>query len=398
MKRDNGNPEPPSPTPRIETRLAHMGRSPDDHHGFINTPVIRGSTILFENAAQMRGREATRYSYGLTNTPLIESLTTAMTELEGAAGSVVLPSGLAAVNFCLDMAFRPGCRMLIPDNVYFPIRRYADFALIPRGVDVAYYDPMDVSAYGALLNENTACVLIEAPGSITFEFPDIATLVAGARSVGALSIMDNTWATPLIYRPLEHGIDFSVQAGTKYIGGHSDLLIGTIATHKDLWPTLQRLHMYAGQQGGTEEIWLTLRGLRTLDIRMARQQESGLIIAKWLKDRAEVSRLLHPAFPDCPGHENWAREFGRSCGLFGFVLNGTEAMADAFFNQLKLFGLGASWGGYESLAITADLGKSRTARPWIEGPVIRLNVGLEHTDDLIADLDQAFSGMAAAAD
>jgi cystathionine beta-lyase len=380
---------------RTDTVLTHAGLDPHAFHGFVNPPLVRASTVLFPDVESMQGRKDQRYSYGLTNTPTIEALVQALDELDGAAGTVLVPSGLAAVTTALMVATRPGKRILIPDNVYAPTRRFCDESLPAFGVETVYYDPLIGAGIAELLPGATA-LFLEAPGSHSFEMPDLPALVAAARAAGVMTMLDNTWATPLIYRPLDHGIDLAIYAGTKYQAGHSDLLIGSISANEAAWPALKRLHKNLGIQAGTEEIWLTLRGLRTMGIRLERHERSALHAARWLQGRPEVARVLHPALPEDPGHRIWKRDFGRSTGLFGVVLKGEERHAKAFLNALQLFGLGFSWGGFESLAVLGELQECRTVRPWAEGPVIRLHVGLEDVDDILADLDRGFAAMAAA--
>ena len=396
-KNDDQKPDDGTSKRQINTVLTQAGRDPDAFHGFINPPLVRASTVLFGSVAEMEGRAKSRYSYGLTNTPTIEALTGALTELEGASGTVLLPSGLAAVSIAILAAADAGHRLLVPDNVYYPTRRLAGRTLKRFGIETIYYDPMDPAAVAGLVEAGRTHLFLEAPGSLTFEVPDIAALIAPVKAAGGLTIIDNTWATPVIYRPIEHGIDLSVQAGTKYIAGHSDLLIGSVSAAPGIWKKLYNTHRDMGLQAGPEDIWLTLRGMRTLSIRLAHHEQSGLEIARWLQGRQEVSRLLHPAFADCPGHDNWQRDFGRSNGLFAFVLNGTKTQAEAFVEALEIFRIGASWGGFESLAILGELGNSRSVRTWADGPVIRLHVGLEDVGDLKADLESGFAAMAAVA-
>ena len=358
-------------------------------------PSVRASTVLFPNVEAMQGRMGQRYSYGLTNTPTIEALTKALTALDRAAGTVLVPSGLAAVTTAILVVARPGKRILVPDNVYAPTRRFCDETLPAFGVETVYYDPLIGGDIAGML-DGACTVFLEAPGSHSFEMPDLPAMVAAARAAGIMTMIDNTWATPLIYRPLEHGIDLAIYAGTKYQAGHSDLLIGSISANEKAWPALQRLHKNLGTQAGTEEIWLTLRGLRTMGVRLERHERSALEIARWLQARKEVARVLHPALPDDPGHAIWKRDFGRSTGLFGFVMKGEERGAKAFLNALRLFGLGFSWGGFESLAVLGELERCRTVRRWTEGPIIRLHIGLEDVADLVADLERGFAAMAAA--
>ncbi len=383
---------------RPDTVLTHAGLSPKSFHGFVNPPLVRASTVLFENTEVMLARRGARYGYGLMNTPTIEALTTALTTLEGvgAAGTVLVPSGLAAVTVALLSAVRPGRKVLVPDNVYGPTRRFCDETLPGYGVQTVYYDPLIGGGIAELLKD--ACALhLEAPGSHTFEMPDMPPMIAAAKAAGVTTLIDNTWATPLIYRPIENGIDLAVYAGTKYQGGHSDLLIGSISAGAAAWPALKKLHMNLGLQAGTEEIWLTLRGLRTMSVRIERHEKSALQVANWLKGRSDVVRVLHPALPDDPGHAIWKRDFGgRSTGLFAFVLKGEERNARAFLDTLSLFGLGYSWGGFESLAVLSELKESRTVRPWADAPVIRLQIGLEDVADLIEDLERGFAAASAA--
>jgi cystathionine beta-lyase len=394
MAGDENGPDAFKATWRAETRLTHAGRHPRDFHGFVNPPLVRASTVLFDNTDAMLGRGGARYSYGLTSTPTIEALVEAFDAMEGAAGTVLVPSGLAAVTIAILSAARPGGTVLVPDNVYFPTRRFCDESLPALGMKAVYYDPMVASGIADLL-DGAAILFLEAPGSLTFEMPDLPPMVAAARAAGVTTMLDNTWATPLVYKPLEHGIDLSITAGTKYQAGHSDLLIGSVSAGEAAWPALKRLHRNLGIQAGTEEIWLTLRGLRTMSVRLERHERSALAVARWLQGRPDVARVLHPALPDDPGHAVWQRDFGRSNGLFGFVLNGEERHAKAFLDALRLFGLGFSWGGFESLAVLAEL-QSRTVRRWEEGPVIRLHIGLEDVRDLQDDLERGFTAMRAA--
>lgn len=392
MANEGDGDRPPSEW-RIDTLLSHAGLNPHAYHGFVNPPVVRASTVLFPDVETMLERGRSRYSYGLTNTPTIEALTGALSSLDGAAGTVLTPSGLSAVTTAILAGAKAGTRVLIPDNVYGPTRIFCDESLPAFGVATAYYDPL-VGAGIADLLDGASVLFLEAPGSHTFEMPDLPAMVAAARTAGVMTMIDNTWATPLIYRPLDHGIDLAIYAGTKYQGGHSDLLIGSISANEKSWPRLRKLHLNLGIQAGTEEIWLTLRGLRTMAVRLERHERSALEVARWLQKRPEVARVLHPALPEDSGHAVWKRDFGRSTGLFSFVLDGEERHAKVFLNALKLFGLGYSWGGFESLAVLSELTRYRTVRRWTEGPMIRLQIGLEDTRDLIDDLERGFSAMA----
>lgn len=396
MVDDDGDSGPHhDPAWRSDTVLAHAGLAPEAFHGFVNPPVVRASTVLYKDADAMLSRRTARYPYGLSNTPTIEALTTALTTLEGpaAAGTVLVPSGLAAIAVAFMAAVRPQTKVLIPDNVYYPSRRFGDDCLPAFGAETVYYDPLDNDDIAKKM-KGASIALIEAPGSLTFEMPDIEAIVAAAKANDVVTISDNTWATPLIYRPLEHGIDMAAYAGTKYFGGHSDVMIGSVSASAETWPKLQRVHRTFGLQAGTEEIWLTLRGLRTLSVRLERHERSTLQVANWLKEQPGIARVLCPALPDGPGHALWKRDFGRTCGLFAIVLDGGLDEAKRFLNALRLFGIGASWGGFESLAILGELEHSRTVRRWAEGAVIRLHIGLEDVADIIADLER---GLAAAA-
>ncbi|MEM8839455.1 MAG: cystathionine beta-lyase [Pseudomonadota bacterium] len=371
-----------------ETFLVHGGRAKDLTGQFVSPPVVRASTVLFDNVDQMMGREAARFSYGLTNTPTIEALTTAINDLEDASGTVLVPSGLAAVTVALLSALKAGDQVLVPDNVYGPSRRFSNETLVDFGIDVTYYDPLAGAGIRSYFKDNIAGILVEPPGSHTFEMPDIKAILAAAKEVDAITLVDNTWASPLFYKPIPNGFDYSIQAGTKYLAGHSDALIGSISANEAHWPKLHRTHRNLGVQAGTEEIYLTLRGMRTMAVRMERQEKSALEIAKWLQKQPEVARVLHPALPEDPGHAIWKDTMGRSSGLFGLILNGvSHDGAAAMLNHLELFGLGYSWGGFESLAVLSQVDHIRSATKWQpEGPLIRLSIGLEHSDDLMADL------------
>ena len=394
-------PRSKSPRPDLqglgtETLLTHGGRDSQNFHGFVNPPVVRASTVLFDSVEAMEARERgdpsqPRYGYGLQSSPLIDALVEMIDLLEESAGTVLVPSGLAAVTVPLLAVTRPGLRLLVPDNAYWPTRRFCDGTMKQLGVETIYYDPLiGAEIEDLMLPDGGSVLFCEAPGSNTFEMPDLETHLAAARAKQNLTMIDNTWATPLIYKPIPAGFDFSIQAGTKYYGGHSDLLIGAISASERVWKQLRTTHSELGLQAGTEEIALTLRGMRSLQVRLERHEASALAIARWLEGQPFASRVLHPALPSDPGHDRWQSLFGgRSSGLFGFELAGEVDHARGFLNSLSLFGLGYSWGGYESLAVKANLSNCRTALPWTGGPVIRLNIGLESVDDLIDDLARA---------
>lgn len=383
----------------INTRLAHCGNDPMEFHGFVNPPVVHASTVLFADAETMENRDRLRYSYGTKGTPTSDALAQAMDELEGSAGTIVLPSGLAAVTVPLLGFLDAGDHALIVDSVYFPTRHFCDTMLTRLGVEVTYYDPHVGAGISTLMKESTKVVLTEAPGSNTFEMQDIPAITQAAHAGGAVVMMDNTWATPLFFRPLDHGVDISIHAATKYPGGHSDVLLGTVSANEACWKRL-RSAMYAlGVCAGPDDSYQILRGLRTMGLRLERHGESALSIARNLEGRAGVARVLHPALESHPGHAIWKRDFKGSSGLFSIVLAGAEPaaykeQAHAFLNALQIFGLGYSWGGYESLAVHASLSDRMVAKAPEEGPVIRLQIGLENAEDLMTDIER---GLAAAA-
>ena len=379
----------------VDTQLSHLGRDSHAFHGFVNPPVVRASTVLFDSVETMEVRNSDdprkpKYTYGLMASPTIDALAETITALEEAAGTVLVPSGLAAVTLPLIAVARPGLQVLVPDNVYWPTRRFCDSTLKQLGVETIYYDPLIGAGIADLMRPDGGTVLFaEAPGSNTFEMPDLNAFLAAAKAHDAITMIDNTWATPLIYKPIPAGFDYSIQAGTKYYAGHSDLLIGAVSTSAEHWDHLYKTHCAIGLQAGTEEIFLTLRGIRTLRVRLDQHEAAALDIARWLEGQPFVRKVMHPALPSDPGHGLWKDLFGgRASGLFGFELAGTADQARAMLNALELFGLGYSWGGYESLAVLAELETCRTARPWPGGPVIRLQIGLESVEDLKTDLLQ----------
>lgn len=372
----------------VNTQLSHLGRDSHAYHGFVNVPVFRGSTVLFPNVESMGDPSDMRFTYGLMNSPSIEALADTINALEEAAGTVLVPSGLAAVTVPLLAVARPGMRVLVPDNVYWPTRRFCDQTLSRYGVETIYYDPLIGAGIDELiLPEGQTILFTEAPGSNTFEMPDLNAFLAAAKAKDAWTMIDNTWATPLIYKPVPEGFDFSIQAGTKYYSGHSDLLIGSISANERSYPMLLEAHGNIGLQAGTEEIFLTLRGMRSMSVRLAQHEKAALELAHWLETQPFVTKVLHPGLPSDPGHELWKSLFkGRASGLFGFELKGEKEHARTMLNRFELFGLGYSWGGYESLAVMANLAAARSTRPWTGNPVIRLQIGLEDVTDLKADI------------
>jgi cystathionine beta-lyase len=367
-----------------ETRITALGRKSGEHHGVVNTPVYRASTILYPDydaIAHNRGE----YTYGRRGTPTTRSFEEAISELEGAARTVTVPSGLNAIATAILSVCNAGDHLLVADNAYGPTRTFCDGTLTRFGVSVSYYAPGDDIA--PLLQPNTKAVFCESPGSLTFEMQDIPALTKAAHAQGASVLMDNTWATPLFFQPLRHGVDLSIQAATKYVGGHADVMLGYVSANDSHAARLQETHGNMGLYASGDDCFLGLRGLRTLPVRLARHQQTGLTLARWLEARPEVARVLHPALESDPGHALWKRDFSGACGLFGLVLKPVpEKAVAAFVDGLAHFGLGWSWGGFESLVIPAHI--KRTARPFTaEGPVLRIHAGLEDADDLIADLE-----------
>jgi cysteine-S-conjugate beta-lyase len=381
---------------RVATEVVLAGRTPSAFEGFVNTPIFRGSTVLSPTIDQYLGKKG-RYTYGRRGTPTTNALASALTALEGGAGVVLTPSGLSAITTALFSLLKAGDHLLVTDSAYFPTRHFCDTALAKLGVETAYYDPRVGGAIEKLFKPNTRAVFLEAPGSLSFEMQDVPAIVQAAKRHGAATLMDNTWATPIYFKPHEFGVDLSLAAGTKYLGGHADVNLGWVSASEKFFAALKDVHGTLGLCPGPEDVFLSLRGLRTLAVRLDRHMASGLKVAGWLKSRPEVLRVLHPALDDDPGHAIWKRDFKGASGLFSFVLQpdySAKAIA-AFIEALDLFGIGASWGGFESLAIPFDCTKLRSATKWAPGgPAVRLHIGLEDSDDLIADLERGLSQLA----
>jgi len=381
-----------------QTKLVTAGRDAAEFHGFVNPPVYHASTVLYPNAADLVAHRS-RYQYGRRGTPTSEALESALREIEGpgCAGVSLLPSGAAAVSTALLSVLSAGDHLLVTDSVYRPTRSFADTILKRYGVETTYYDPLIGGDIAKLFKPNTRAVFVEAPGSQSFEMQDIPAIAKVAHDRGALVLMDNTWATPLFFRAFDHGVDVSIQAGTKYIGGHSDIMFGTISSNEKAWPLVKETVGTYGLCVGPDDIYLALRGLRTLSVRLERHQKTALAIAKWFEQRPEVLRVLYPALPSHPGHDIWKRDFTGASGLFSIVLQpASEQAVHAFCDALSLFGMGFSWGGYESLVILFDCTEYRTAKSWAPGgPTLRFHIGLEDEGDLIADLERGFAAMKA---
>jgi cystathionine beta-lyase len=383
---------------RVRSRLVHLARDGDVSQGFINVPAFRGSTVLYPDVATLKSRKQ-RYTYGTHGTPTTDALTEAWTDLAGAAGTVLVPSGLSAITMALMTALSAGDHLLMTDAAYFPARNFADNALNRMGVETTYYDPAIGAGIAELLRPNTKAILTEAPGSQTLDMQDIPAISAAAHTRGVCVIMDNTWATPLFYSPHAHGVDLAVEAGTKYLSGHSDLLLGLVSANEEWFPRLQKYVDLFAIPPGPEDVFLALRGLRTFELRLREAERQALALAHWLQARPEVLRVIHPALPDDPGHAIWKRDFTGSSGLFTVVLQpAPEAAVAALLDGLELFGIGYSWGGFESLVIPFDCTTYRTATRWAPGgPTLRFHVGFEDLEDLKEDLDRGFERLRKAA-
>lgn len=385
---------------KTATRVGHLGRSPRRWLGAVNTPVFRASTILFESVADVELAEARQYpglSYGLHGVPTVSDFEAAMAELEGGHAALAVPSGLTATTLPLLALLDPGDHLLVTDSVYGPTRRFCDSHLARLGIAVTYYDPLLGADIASLFRPETKAVFCESPGSLTFEVQDIPAIARIAHERGAVVILDNTWATPLFFRAFERGVDVSVHAATKYIGGHSDVLLGAIVANAATYPKLFRLWTDMGVTAASDDCFLGLRGLRTLAVRLERQQQSAVAIATWLRARPEVAEVLYPALPGSRGHELWKRDFSGASSLFGVILHpvAKERIA-AMLDGLRVFSMGFSWGGFESLILPTHPERTRTATRWTPaGPCLRLAVGLEDCADLVDDLEQGFARLRA---
>jgi cystathionine beta-lyase len=372
---------------RTPTQLVESGRRKEWRRRLVNVPVERASTILFDSAEEMKASKPGLgvYRYGLQGTATHWALSEALTELEpGAAGTALFSSGLAAITTALLAVLKPGDELMVPDNVYGPTRRFCDTFLKRYGVATRYYDPLVVPE----LRDSIRAVLLESPGSMTMEVQDVPAICAAARERGIVTLIDNTWATPLLFPAIAAGVDMTILAATKYVGGHADVMLGSVTATAEHFDRLQQVSWDLGHAVSPDDAWLGSRGLRTMAVRLKQHEESALKVANWLKSRPEVGTVLHPALPDCPGHEYWKRDFKGSSGLFSFELKDADAkVRSAFVDQLHLFGIGFSWGGYESLAIPVDPYRTVSKPP--APNLVRLHIGLEDPDDLIADLEQA---------
>ncbi|ACB95236.1 cystathionine beta-lyase [Beijerinckia indica] len=376
---------------KSRTRLVHAGRDPSEQFGYVNTPIYRGSTVLYPTLDDLYARRG-RFSYGTQGTPTTQALETAWTELAGAAGTVLVPTGLAAITLALLTAVKAGDHILVTDSAYRPCRNFCDTVLRRMGVETTYYDPLIGGGLESLVRQNTRVVFLETPGSQSFELQDVVAIKAVAEAHDLCTIIDNTWGTPLFFPPHERGMDMAIEAGTKYLSGHSDLLLGLVSANARWYPRLRATYDAFAMCPGPEDVFLALRGLRTMELRLREAERQGLAMARWLAARPEVVQVLHPALPQCPGHALWKRDFLGSTGLFSVLLApfSREALA-AMLDGLELFGMGYSWGGFESLVIPFDCRTYRTATQWNPpGPALRFSIGLEDIEDLQADLAAGF--------
>lgn len=377
-----------------DTLLTHVGRDPAQSRGTVNTPVYRTSTVVFPDLESFESRDPDDYKsmrYGVHGTPTAWALEDAVAKMEGGYQAVALPSGLAAITVALAAFCKSGDHLLVTDSAYAPTRMFCERQLRPNGVEVEYYDPLTGAGIAKLLRPNTKAVFCEPPGSLTFEMQDIPAIAAAAHARGIPVLSDNTWGTPYFFRSFERGVDVSIHAATKYIVGHSDVLMGIVVTNEKCWLPLRRAVADFGFCVSPDDCYLALRGLRTIGVRMKQQMANALEVARWLQRHPQVRRVLYPALEDDPGHAIWKRDFDGAASLFGVVLRpATREQVKAVVNALQLFGIGSSWGGYESLVTAPQPEKVRSATQWNPGgPVIRLHIGLEDPADLIADLEQA---------
>ncbi|KQS04051.1 cystathionine beta-lyase [Sphingomonas sp. Leaf357] len=386
MKGDNDEPIADA------TRIVSAGRRAEWTQGIVNPPVWRASTILYDDVASLRERGSNthhRLFYGRKGTPTQWALADALTELEpGAEGTFLYCSGVAAIAAALLSVLSPGDELLAPDSAYDPTRGLAMGLLKRMGIKTRFYDPLIGGGIADLIGEATRAILMESPGSLTFEVQDVPAIVAAAKARGVTTLIDNTWATPLLFPAIALGVDLTILACTKYVVGHSDVMLGSVTAAPGHFARLRDTSYQLGQVASPDDCWLGSRGLRTMAVRLKQHEASALKIAHWLAEQPQVATVLHPALPDCPGHDHFLRDFKGSSGLFSFVLNGGgEESRAALIDGLDLFGIGYSWGGFESLALPVDPARYRSVTKRDDaGPLVRLQIGLEDPDDLIADL------------
>jgi cystathionine beta-lyase len=388
---------------KTDTLIATAGRDPEANSGIINPPVYHASTVLYPTLdaleAGQRHRVPGKTYYGRSGTPTTFAFEDAVAALDGAYRSLAVGSGVAAITATILAFVKAGDHVLMVDNVYGPTRKFCDALLGRFGVETTYYDPLIGAGIADLIRASTRVVFLESPGSLTFEMQDVPAIVAAARKAGAATIMDNTWATPLFFKPLAHGVDVAVQSVTKYIGGHSDLMLGVISMQEANYGRIRQSLNELGHHAAPDDCYLAQRGLRTLSVRLQRHQATGIALAQWLQRQPEVARVYHPALPDDPGHALWRRDYTGATGLFAFELNPVPRQAlAAMVDGMELMGMGYSWGGYESLLLPSNPASMRTARPWKDhGPLLRVHAGLEDPVDLVADLERGFERLHEAA-
>jgi len=383
-----------------DTLLTQVGRDPARYSGMVNTPVFRTSTVIHPNLASYEkrppeGEKIVRY--GRYGTPTTFALEEAVAQMEGGFRAAAVPSGLAAITSALSAFVKTGDHLLVSDSVYAPTRVFCERQLKANGVDVEYYDPLLGAGIAARMKANTRAVFCESPGSLTFEMQDIPAISRVAHERSAVVLADNTWGTPYFFRAFEHGVDVSIHAATKYIAGHSDVMLGIVVTNEHCWLPVRKTITEYGFSVSPDDCYLGLRGFRTIGVRMKHQMASALRVARWLQQRAEVKRVIYPALEADPGHAIWERDFEGAASLFAVVLDPVpDPAVAAFVDSLKLFGIGSSWGGFESLVTVIHAEAYRTATRWNPGgPALRLHIGLEDPADLLADLEQAFEALAA---
>ncbi len=380
--------------PAFATRALHHNRDPKKQYGFVNPPVYHGSTVIFPTLDDLDKSRRELYipntiGYGRRGNPTAFALENTMANLENGYACFSVSSGLAAITTALMAFLKSGDHLLIADTVYGPTRSFCDGVLAPFGVEISYYDPLVGGDIANLIQANTRCIYLESPGSLTFEVQDVPAIARVAAQKNIVTILDNTWASPYFFRPLEHGINVSVNAATKYIVGHSDAMLGLVITDREHYLPLRKTKEAIGHCVGPDDLYLGLRGLRTLPLRMRQHQQQALELANWLCQQADVMRVLYPAFEHCPGHTFWKRDYSGASGLFSFEIEPRSRKAlENFLDNLQIFSMGASWGAFESLIFPVDPRKLRSATPWNQqGIMLRVHTGLEDIDDLLADLD-----------
>ncbi|WP_333795927.1 cystathionine beta-lyase [Rheinheimera sp.] len=382
---------------KIASKIVHAGRDKKWTGYSVNVPVVRASTVVFDTVSELKHATAKRGEqvpyYGRRGTQTHFAFSDAICELEGGAGCALYPCGAAAISGALLAFLQSGDHLLMVDSVYEPTRALCDKLLKNLGIDTTYYDPLIGAGIKALIRPNTKVIFLESPGSITMEVQDVPAICAVAKQHNVLVMLDNTWASPVLFKPFAHGVDVSIQAATKYIVGHSDVMLGTASANEKYWPQLREASYLLGYCASADDVYLAARGLRTIGVRLAQHQQNTAQVLAYLQQRPEIARILHPSLPDHPGHAEFTRDFSGSNGLLSLVLKQGDAKAvTAFVEGMQFFKMGFSWGGYESLVtFNLNLQSIRTATLWpYTGPVIRLHIGLEDPTDLIADLAAAF--------